>query len=387
MNVLILSQFFSTTKGGGEYLFNIITKKLDEHNHKVWVITNRILDEKYENSENVKIIFVPPILEYKGGLPPSFLDNIRFVINAIIKGLKIIKNEKIELIHSNNFSPALAGSILSFFTSKPHITSIWDIFTLCGKDYWSKWVKQKGVSKIHGIIGPRFEKLVLKIPCKAIHTISEATNDDLVKFGAKKPIHVIFPAIEKIEYKKIQQNPLQFIYIGRLVFYKNLEVLIKAINIARKTEPKIKLVIVGGGPHESEIRNLINELKLESNIKLIGYVTTKEKFELLSQSNAMVFPSLCEGFGLVILEAFSQNKPVLVSDIRPMSDIVSNNETGYVLDPHDEHEWARKMLELIQNPEISINMGQIGMEQLESRYSMQKMYEEIIQMYKNYVKS
>ena len=387
MNVLLLSQFFSTTKGGGEYLFNIITKKLDEHNHKVWVITNRILDEKYENSENVKIIFVPPILEYKGGLPPSFLDNIRFVINAIIKGLKIIKNEKIELIHSNNFSPALAGSILSLFTSKPHITSIWDIFTLCGKDYWSKWVNQKGVSKIHGIIGPRFEKLVLKIPCKAIHTISEATNDDLVKFGAKKPIHVIFPAIEKIKCKKIQQNPLQFIYIGRLVFYKNLEVLIKAINIVRKTEPKIKLMIIGGGPHESEIRNLINELKLESNIKLIGYVTTKEKFELLSQSNAMVFPSLCEGFGLVILEAFSQNKPVLVSDIRPMSDIVSNNETGYVLDPHDEHEWARKMLELIQNPEISINMGQIGMEQLESRYSMQKMYEEIIQMYKNYVKS
>ena len=144
-------------------------------------------------------------------------------------------------------------------------------------------------------------------------------------------------------------------------------------------------MIVGGGPHESVIRNLISELNLESHIELTGYVSTKEKFELLSKSNALVFPSLCEGFGLVILEAFSQNKPVLVSDLRPMSDIVSHNETGYVLDPHDEVVWAKKMLELIKNPEISMRMGQLAKERLENNYSMQKMYEKILQMYENFI--
>jgi len=384
MKVLLLSQFFSTTRGGGEYVFSVLAKKLAESNHKVWVITNKIKDENYQSHKNIKLIFVPPTLEYKGGLPPSFSDNVRYSFNAVIKGLSIIKKEKIDIIHSNNFAPALAGAILSFLTSKSHITAIWDIFTLCGKDYWSNWVKQEGVSRIHGMIGSRFEKFILKIPCKAIHTISEATKDDLERFGAKKPIYVIFPTIEKIEYKKVQQNPLQFIYIGRLVFYKNVEVLIRAVNIARKTEPQIKLIIAGGGPYESAIKDLINELNLELNIKLTGFVSAKEKFELLSQSNSLVFPSLCEGFGLVILEAFSQNKPVLVSNVRPMSDIISHNETGYVLDPHDENEWAKKILELIKNPDISLKMGSVGRERLEREFSIEKMYDKIIKMYENF---
>jgi len=106
---------------------------------------------------------------------------------------------------------------------------------------------------------------------------------------------------------------------------------------------------------------------------------------LIAESNALVFPSLFEGFGLVILEAFSQNKPVLVSDIRPLSDIVSQNQTGYVLDPHNENKWAAKILELIKNPEISIKMGEAGKRDLENNYNSQKMYEEIISMYENVV--
>jgi len=385
MNILLLTQFFSTTKGGGEYVFSTIAKKMAENNHKVWVITNKILGENYIHHKNIQIIFVPPTLDYQGGLPPTFSDNLKYLFNAVGKGRKIIKKEKIDIIHSNNFSPAFAGAILSFLTSKPHIIAIWDIFTLCGKDYWKQWVKQKNVSKIHAILGPRFEKLVLKIPSKAIHTISDATNDDLIKFGAKKPIYIIFPSIESVDSTQNSQNSFLFVYIGRLVFYKNIEVLIKAINIARKTEPQIKLVIMGGGPHENVIKNLIKELNLESNVELAGYVNTKDKFELLSKSNALVFPSLCEGFGLVILEAFSQNKPALVSNIRPMSDIVSHNETGYVLDPYDEYVWAKAMLELIKNPELSIRMGRQANEQLKNNYNMQKMYEKILQMYENFI--
>jgi len=385
MNVLLLSQFFSTSRGGGEYMFNLIAKKLSEQGHKVWVITCKIKNEDYLDYKNVELVFVPPTLEYKGGLPPTFMDNIKYLFNSVRKSQKIIKDEKIDIIHSNNFSPALAGGILSFLTSKPHITSIWDIFSLCGKDYWKRWGKQNNVSKIHVKIGAMFEKLIIKIPCRAIHTISQATNDDLIQFGAKKKIHMILPSIEKIDSVKNQVNPFCFIVIGRLVFYKNIEVLVKAINIVRKTEPQIKLIIVGGGPEEEVIKNLIYENKLESNIELRGFVSTEEKFRLISQSNAFLFPSLCEGFGLVILEAFSQNKPVLVSNVRPMSDIVSNNQTGYVLEPHNENEWANKILELVKNPDISLKMGIKGKETLEKEYSIQQMYEKIIQMYENYV--
>ena len=179
MNILLLSQFFSTTRGGGEYLFSIIAKNLAEKNHNVWVITNKIINEEYQTHEKIKIIFVPPTLEYKGGIPPGFSDNIRYAINAIKTGRSLIKKENINLIHSNNFAPAAAGSILSFFTSKPHITTIHDVFSLCGKNYWKKWGKQSDVSKINVYLAPFFEKLVMKLRLSCIHTVSDASKDDL----------------------------------------------------------------------------------------------------------------------------------------------------------------------------------------------------------------
>jgi len=380
MNVLFLTQFFSTTRGGGEYLFNIMAKELLKNNHKVWVITNRIIGEEYQENE-AKLIFVKPDLEYKGGLPPKFLDNIRYSINAIREGRKIIRNENIDIIHSNNFAPALAGSVLSFLTKKPHITAIWDIFTLCGKDYWKKWVKQSGVSKIHEFIGPRFEKLILKIPSNVIHTISEATKEDLLNFGSKKPIHVILPSIESVCKMDAELNPFQFVCIGRLVFYKNVEVLIRALVKIKKIEPKIKLIIIGGGPHINVLKNLTDEYGLEHNIEFRGFVTEKEKMRIISESNSLLFPSLCEGFGLVILEAFSQAKPVLVSNLRPMSEIVEHKNTGYVIDPQNETKWADHILNLIKNPDESKRMGNNGLSALETKYGRNRMYNKILEMY------
>jgi len=347
----------------------------------VWIITNKIKEEKYPVHKNIEMIFVPPVLKYQGGLPPSIKDNLQYFINTVRVGKKIIKENNIDIIHSNNFTPALTGGFLSFLTSKVHITSVWDIFTLCGCDYWKKWVNQIKVSKINQFIGPIFEKLVVKTKCHGIHTISDSSRDDLVKFGAKKPIYNIPPTIEEIQNIDTIQNDKQFICIGRLVFYKNIEILIKAINIVKKQEKEIRLVIVGGGPQLEKIQEIVKKLNLEENIIIKGYVTSEEKINLISQSNAMLFPSKCEGFGLVILEAFSQNKPVLVSDIPPMSDIINHKETGFVLNSNDEKVWAEHILKLVKNPQESQTMGKNGNQILKKEYNQELFYQNIIKMY------
>jgi len=386
MNVLLLSQFFSTTRGGGEYVFVLIAKKLAENGHKVWVIANKVSKERYEESKNIKIILVKPTLEYKGGLPPSFCDNLRYSLNAIKDGMRVIKKENIDIIQSNNFAPAIAGSILSYLTSKPHITTVHDIFSLCDKNFWKKWGAQNNISKINVLLGPLFEKLFVKLRCDCIHTVSEATKEDLVKFGAKKPIYVINNAINIPNATEKNPNPLQFLYLGRLVFFKNIELIIKAVNIVKESQPKIKLIIAGGGPQREVLENLVEKLHLKQNVEFKGYVSANEKTELISSSHALVFPSYCEGFGLVILEAFSFRRPVLVSNIRPMSDIVSNGKTGYVLDPNDEREWAKIMIELSQDPVKALEMGQSGLEILKLKYNPKDMYEKIINMYEKFVK-
>jgi len=230
-------------------------------------------------------------------------------------------------------------------------------------------------------LAPFFEKLLLKLKHDCIHTVSEATKDDLIKFGEKKPIYVIHNAIINESLPNEETNLLQFVYVGRLVFYKNLEVIIKAINIVRKTQPKVKLVIIGIGPYKKSLEDLTKKSRLENNIIFKGYLTTEEKTKLIVSSNALLFPSLCEGFGLVILEAFSQNRPVLVSNVRPLSDIVSHGKTGFVLEPHDEKVWAEHILKLIKNPQESGIMGKNGNELLKTKYNQDLMFEKIMKMY------
>ena len=382
MRILLLSQFFSSTQGGGEYIFKLISKTLAEHDHKVWVITNKILNEEYPAHKNIELIFVPPVINYKGVLPPTFVGNIRYFVNAARVGMKIIKKEKIDLIHSNNFSPSLAGSLLSFVTSKSHVITVHDIFSLCGKDYWKLWGKQSQVSKINVFLGPIFEKLMIRLRYNCIHTVSNTTKDDLLQFGAKKPIYVIHNSVDvQPNPNPVEVNPYQFIYVGRLVFYKNLEVVIKAVHIARKIEPKVKLIIVGSGPHQKTLEGLSKKMQLEDNIEFKGHVDEKEKVDLISSSCALVFPSLCEGFGLVILEAFAQNKPVLVSDMKPMSDIVSHEKTGYVINPHDEKQWSKFLLEIINNPEKSRILGKNGAQLFAATYNQDSFYQNIVKMY------
>jgi len=88
----------------------MIANMLAKNGHSVWVITNKITNEIYENQDNIQINFVKPDLEYKGGLPLGLLDNLRYSFNAFFVGRRLIKKEKIDIIHSNNFSPSLVGS-------------------------------------------------------------------------------------------------------------------------------------------------------------------------------------------------------------------------------------------------------------------------------------
>ena len=255
---------------------------------------------------------------------------------------------------------------------------IHDIFSTYDKDFWKKWSRQSGVSHTNARLVPFFERLMMRFRFDCIHTVSEATKNDITLLGAKKPIHVIPNCIDEEPVKAETKNK-QFVYLGRLIFYKNIEVIIRAWDIVVKKHPDANLIIAGDGPHKAELQKIA--INLKDNITFAGYVTSTEKSNLLAESNALLFPSLIEGFGLVILEAFAQKRPVLASNIPPMSDIIEDSKTGMLIDPHDEIRWADAIISLINSPDDSKSMGDAGYQELQKKYSQKIFYEKLINMY------
>jgi len=385
MNILLIVRFFAPGVGGAAFVFNLISQMLADDGHNVFVLTNKLRNVNYPKHEKIKIIFVSPPREYEGGKRIKIKDFVQDNWNAIKIGLSLIKKEKIDIIHSNSPYFPIAGAILSFLKSTPHILTMHEVVST-HEQYFQQWSKQKGNTMWDKFFGPFLEKIIVKLHSSVIHTVSEATKDDLLKIGAKKPIYVIHNALPFIETKNVPIEPLQILYLGRLVFYKNIEVVIKSIKILRETFPKIKFLVVGDGPYKENLVKLVSQLNLQENVVFKGYVSEDEKNLLLSSSQALVFPSLCEGFGMVILEAFAQKKPAIVSQVRPMSDIVENKKNGLVVPPNNENEWAKAIESILTDPDSTKQMGIFGRQQLDEKYNLEIMLKKILKMYNEVVR-
>ena len=374
MNILLLTRYFSKEVGGGYYLFSIIAKLLAKNGHKVWVITNKVKGIENPKHDNIKIIFLSSqsINEIQYW---SQKDKIRYFLLAIRKGLGIVKKEKIDVIHSNAIYPIFAGSILSALTSTPHIKTIHDLHSLEIKN-----------SSSEGGLRKFLEKIMIKSVSSAIHTVSDATKDDLIKFGATKPIYVIPIGIPIKKVEEIQLEPYQLVCIGRLAAHKNIQVAIKAIKIVKKSFPKVSLIIIGDGEYKKNLQQLVDELDLQDNVVFKDQTSEGEKIKLLASSQALLFPSLIEGFGIVILEAFMQKKPVLVSNLSPMTDIVEHEKTGLIVPINDEKTWAKFIESVLRDPRNAQNMGEVGRKVFEERYGDENMTRKMTQIYEEIIK-
>ena len=148
----------------------------------------------------------------------------------------------------------------------------------------------------------------------------------------------------------------------------------------------VTLIIVGKGPYKEELEKLVVNLHLQENVIFKGHVSEEEKIQLLAKSQALIFPSLFEGFGLVILEAFLQKKPVLVSNVRPLIDIVEHEKTGLVISAEDENEWGKAIKSILSDKENASKMGNAGREVLEKKYNVENMQSKILEMFNDFIK-
>jgi glycosyltransferase involved in cell wall biosynthesis len=391
MRVLMFCQLFPPLiYGGGETLFWNLARSLVSRGHEVHVITQRIAGQRgSERRSGVRIHRVGVPADYTAALTTSLTESLTYLGGALFTGIRIGLREHIDIIHSNTYVPAVAAQVCASILRKRHVMTVHDVYLAGMQWFWKRWSAQPNVGFLVRYLGPALERILLNMPVTAIHTVSETSKLDLLQMGTRTRLVVVPNAIDPQESrveKDVSVKNHQAIFIGRLVFYKNLEVVLRALVRVVSSFPDVALIVVGDGPMKDAWQKMAQDYGLRDHVHFHGRTSQEEKLHLLRESAVLVLSSKVEGFGIVTLEAFMAGKPVLASEIGALREVVSDGVDGYLINPDSEGDWADKMIMLFQNPERARRMGLMGLRKATSDFAMDRIAEEMEHTYEQILK-
>ena len=150
-----------------------------------------------------------------------------------------------------------------------------------------------------------------------------------------------------------------FVFVGRLVSYKGVDVLIDALAQA----PGIHCLIVGDGPLRATLEARALALGVARRVSFLGAVDAEQKLAALHAADALVLPSVsaAETFGIVQVEAQLCGLPVVASDLPTgVTDVTRHGETGLLAPPGDARALAAAMSRLANNKDLRVRLGALG---------------------------
>jgi glycosyltransferase involved in cell wall biosynthesis len=360
--------------GGGalKHLVYLVTN-LDKEMFDISVVISKSrsedIDAKIYHMRNmgVKIIF----LSMCRNISP--LNDFR----ALLSLLSIINREKYDIVHAHSSKAGGLFRIAGWLCKVPRIYYTPHCFYFQGKS---------SIKKNAFLL---FERILAKITTGIIVSDSENVVAEENNVGPGSRI-IINNAInfegysqseETIKTKAkygIRKNTFIVGAIGRLVAQKDWETYIFAAKEVLRKHNDIVFLIVGEGELEGEIRKLIFKLDLENKVILKGYV--KEIHKIYGILDAFVNTSLWEGLPYVFLEAMIYKKPIIATNAGSYNTII-NDKTGFVTPVKDYRYIANKIIKLIENKQMAVQMGENGLEWLTQKYSFELFIQKHTELY------
>ena len=155
------------------------------------------------------------------------------------------------------------------------------------------------------------------------------------------------------------------IYVGRLSREKGLTALLKAF----KGLPDLKLVMLGEGPQELELKRFVRDNDMQ-NVEFQGFVDGEAKRNIIQKALFLVFPSECyESFGYTIIEGYGCGVPVIASDLGGARELVTEGETGYLFQPGDPEDIQRKVNRMLEDRDKLLQMKENALALAKEKYT------------------
>lgn len=197
--------------------------------------------------------------------------------------------------------------------------------------------------------------------------ISPSTKDDLVTRGIpKNQIDVVLCGLDHGTYRVLDGverfSEPTIIHFGRIRKYKSIDIVIEAFAMVKEQLPAARLLIVGGGPEEQNLIDLVKKKGMGDSVRFLGTVATPELVKLLNETHLFMNASPKEGWGLTVVEANACGVPVVASRRPGLQDSVKDGDTGYLVEYGDPRAFADKALELLTDEDKWKRMSDAAIE-------------------------
>ena len=374
MNIGIISEFFPKSeklevRGGAEARAFYIAKNL-ARNNKVTIITSREYDmEREDEILGIKVFRVGKSRKYSQA--GSLVERITFIKEAIKLGRRL----DLDIIEGTNFLSYPVAWKVGEYLNIPKVMTYHDVWL-------GRWMKNIGIS---GILGEVLERYALSRKWDLIIANSNYTKENLKRAGLNSNnILTIYNGVELAEYQDIEVKKFEeptICTISRLVKYKKVNDLIKAIYLIKEEIPGVKLKIIGTGPEEANLRKLASKLALEKNIDFEGFLEShQEVIRILKASHIFALSSIVEGFGMAVIEAMAAGIPYVASDIPPIREATNNGIGGLLFEPENCEDLALKIKTLLRDKLLQTHLIEEGNKYIKN-YDWSKISQEVENWY------
>lgn len=314
---------------------------------------------------------------HKRGLRTVVFDSQgRIDLKTIFKINRFLRENRIGILHTHGYKSDIVGFLAA----------------LLGR---TKWVATNHVW--HPISGKlRFyesvDAFVLRFATRVV-AVSRAIKEDLISTSVPSArIRVIDNGIDIDCFKEsssaetlkavlgIRDHDVVVTIVGRLSPEKGHRTFLEAARNVSATKDNVRFLIVGDGPIEEELRAEASRLKLEERVIFTGF--RKDMPEIYAVSDVMVNASSIEGLPMTILEAMAAKVPVIATRAGGIPDIITDNETGLLVDSQHAGPLTIAIESLIDDQEKSRRLAASAFERVTMNHSVGRMCEAYRQVYR-----
>ena len=376
MKILFVTEFFPTGKdlrfsGGVEARTYYVAKHLTK-NHQVSVLASLSPGTKSrEKLSNIDVFRVGPARNYSASVG-HLISRVKFIQNAIKFGAGI----DADIVEGGNYISHFIAKSVAQRKNIPAVAWYPDVWL-------GDWIKN---AKFYGVFGEILERYNLFRGFDGYIAISKKTQTLLSKY-TKKKVHLIYCGVDHQEFSKNikrSQNPT-ILCISRLAFYKNIKTLVLAFAHLSSAFPNIVLQIVGEGPEEKSLKNLVDNLKIKRKVKFYSNLPRKELIVLIKSSHVFCLPSKVEGFGIATIEAASAGVPYVNSNIPVHVEVTKRGMGGFLAGPASPIDFSNKLSKLLSNKQLYAEKSRQA-KKLSKIYDWSEIGFQTEQVYKNTLK-